>query len=76
VVCIGAVTPRGVSRIVSRLGTAGPVSVPRTDVDFVVTEYGAASLRGRTVEERARSLISIAHPGHRDRLAQEWNAQN
>lgn len=54
------------SRIVATLG--GPVSTPRSDVDVVVTEYGAAELRGRTLRERAKALIAIAHPGQRDGL--------
>jgi acyl-CoA hydrolase len=38
------------------------VTVPRTYVDFVVTEFGIAELRGKTVQERARALCEIAHP--------------
>ena len=45
-----------------------PVTVPRTYVDFVVTEFGAAELRGRTVQERAAALCEIAHPEFRDEL--------
>jgi acyl-CoA hydrolase len=37
-------------------------------VDHVVTEHGVAQLRGRSIAERARRLIAIAHPDHRDRL--------
>ena len=44
------------------------VTVPRTFVDFVVTEHGAANLQGKTERERARALIAIAHPDHRERL--------
>ena len=44
------------------------------DTDVVVTEYGAADLRGLDHQERARALISIALPDHRDRLAQQWHA--
>lgn len=54
------------SRIVAALG--GPVSTPRSDVDVVVTEYGAAELRGRTLRERAKALITIAHPDQRESL--------
>lgn len=57
-----------ISRIVPRL--SGPVTTPRTDVDIVVTEHGAADLRGRTLPERARRMIAIAHPGQRDALEQ------
>jgi acyl-CoA hydrolase len=44
------------------------VTTPRSDVDVIVTEYGAAHLRGCPFAERARRLIAIAHPGHRESL--------
>ena len=40
-------------------------------VDKIVTEWGVAELRGRSVRERARNLISIAHPDHREELRSE-----
>ena len=45
------------------------VSLSRNDVDYVVTEYGAVRLRGLNLEERARRLISIAHPKFRAELS-------
>ena len=62
-------TARGgqTSRICKQLN--GPVTTPRSDVDVVVTEYGAADLRGLSLTERARALRAIAHPEHRDALA-------
>jgi acyl-CoA hydrolase len=54
------------SRIVARLG--GPVSIPRHDIDVVVTEYGAADLRGASTEERARRIAAVAAPQHRAAL--------
>jgi acetyl-CoA hydrolase len=44
------------------------VTTPRSDVDVIVTEYGAADLRGLTLSERARALTAIAHPKHREAL--------
>jgi len=55
-----------VSRIVPRLH--GPVTTPRNDVQIVVTEFGYADLRGRSLAERASALIAIAHPDFRDAL--------
>ena len=49
----------------------GAASVPRHLADFVVTEYGVASLMGKTERERAKQLISIAHPDHRADLKAE-----
>jgi acyl-CoA hydrolase len=53
------------SRIVPKLPTGSIVTSPRHQVDVVVSEYGAAELAGRTVEERARALAEIAHPEDR-----------
>lgn len=59
-------TRRGRSTIVPRPLV---VTTARTDVDLVVTEHGVADLRGRSDEERARLLVEIAHPDHREALA-------
>jgi acyl-CoA hydrolase len=56
------------SRIVPRLSPGTMVTTPRHQVDIVITEYGAASLRGRTVRERVEALIAIAHPDFRAEL--------
>jgi acyl-CoA hydrolase len=63
-------TARGgtVSRIVPMLAAGTAVSIPRNDIHWVVTEYGAADLRGRSLDERARLLIAIAHPDFRESL--------
>ncbi len=57
-----------VSRIVPALPPGTPVTVPRTFVDYVVTEHGIASLRGKSVRERAGALIELAHPDFRAEL--------
>lgn len=48
---------------------SGPVSIARSDAGIIVTEYGAADLRGRTLSERTEALIAIAHPDLREDLA-------
>jgi acyl-CoA hydrolase len=55
-----------ISRITTNL--SGPVTTARSDVDVIVTEFGAAELRGQTLGERARRLVAIAHPDFRDEL--------
>jgi acyl-CoA hydrolase len=55
-----------VSRIAVNL--SGPVTTARSDVDVIVTEFGAAELKGQTLAERARRLIAIAHPNFRESL--------
>lgn len=57
-----------VSRIVTTLSPGTTVTSPRHQVDVVITEYGVAELRGRTVRERALALAEIAHPDFRDGL--------
>src|SRR5215469_15609490 len=56
------------SRIVARLAD-GVVTTPRAEADLVVTEYGIAELRGRTLAERAHALIAVADPNFRSALA-------
>ena len=63
------------SSIVPRLGTGTPVSVGYADVDFVVTEYGVAALRGLSTRQRADALIALARPEHREALAREFVSQ-
>ena len=46
----------------------------KNTVDKVVTEWGVAELRGRSIRQRTAALIAIAHPDHRDRLAAEARA--
>jgi len=59
------------SRIVGTLTTGNIVTTPRTDMMYVVTEYGIVNLKGKSVAERAKALISIAHPDFREDLARE-----
>ena len=66
-------TARGgtVSRIVATLAPGTHVTTGKNDVDYVVTEYGVARLRGQSARARARALIDIAHPDFRDQLAED-----
>jgi 4-hydroxybutyrate CoA-transferase len=50
------------SRIVASLDPGSPVTAPRSAVDYVVTEYGIATLRGKTIRQRIGELIAVAHP--------------
>ncbi len=59
------------SRITSHLQEGAGVVTTRAHVRTVVTEFGVAELWGKSLRERARALIAIAHPDHRDRLAYE-----
>lgn len=57
------------SKIVAALAPGSVVTTPRFCIDCVVTEYGVARLRGKTLWQRAEALIAIAHPKFRDELA-------
>jgi acyl-CoA hydrolase len=63
-----------VSRIVPQLAAGDVVTTPKNTVDMVVTEFGVAALRGRSIRERTRALIDVAHPqfrGDLERAARE-----
>jgi acyl-CoA hydrolase len=62
---------KAISRIVPQLSSP-TVSIPRYDVDTVITEYGVAELRGRSLEDRATALIAVADPVHSETLSAAW----
>jgi acyl-CoA hydrolase len=67
-VLLRSLTRDGRGRIRSQLSDGSVVTTPKNTVDHVVTEWGVAELRGRSLDERARALIRIAHPSTRDDL--------
>jgi 4-hydroxybutyrate CoA-transferase len=71
VIALPGMAKGGVSRIVPTLKQGAAVTTSRNDVDYVVTDYGVASLKGKTVRERMRSLIGIAHPDAREDLSRK-----
>lgn len=72
-VCLASTARRGtVSRIVPALTHEGLCTLPRYLADTVVTEHGVAQVRHLSLDERARALIGIAAPEHRDSLTQAW----
>jgi len=68
IIALPSVTSRGDSRIVSRLKDGAGVVTTRAHVQYVATEFGVADLKGKSLRERARALIAIAHPDHRESL--------
>lgn len=60
-----------VSRIVARHPEGSPVTIPRYLAEYVITEYGIARLRGKTLKQRAQELTSVAHPDFRTELTKE-----
>ena len=71
VVCLSTLHEDGRSRIRPALAEHEAVTIPRSDVHYVVTEYGAAYLFGRSLRERAVALIELAHPSVRENLLAE-----
>ncbi len=61
-----------VSRIVATLTPGAAVTTSRNDVDYVITEYGIAHLKGKTIAQRAEALTAIAHPDFRDQLCADF----
>jgi acyl-CoA hydrolase len=75
IIAITSRTKSGTSRIVPSLHEGAGVVTTRADVHFVATEYGVADLYGKSLGERAKALIAIAHPEDRESLQRDW-AQN
>ena len=71
IIAMPSVTGKGVSKIVPVLTQGAGVVTPRSQVHWVVTEFGAVNLFGKSLEERARLLCSIAHPSAREEL-ERW----
>ena len=67
-IALASRTKKGMSKIVPTLHPGAGVVTPRADVQWVVTEYGYVNLFGKSLQERARLLISIAHPDDREAL--------
>src|ERR687893_2357933 len=70
IICLASTTDAGASRIKPLLEAGDGVGITRSDVHYVVTEYGVAYLFGKSIRERAVSLIDIAHPSWREELLQ------
>ena len=71
IIAIASRAKDGTSKIVPSLDFSSGVVTPRADVQWIVTEYGAVNLRGKSLQERAKLLISIAHPEDREMLEKE-----
>ena len=62
-----------ISKIVPFIAQGAPVTTSRVDVDFVITEHGIAELKGKSLRQRAKALIEVAHPDFRADLRAEYN---
>lgn len=71
IIALPSTTRKGESKIVSQLKPGAGVVTTRAHVHYVVTEYGMANLYGKNLHQRAKALIEIAHPDHREELAKD-----
>lgn len=72
IIALPSVTRKGISRIVPFLKNGAGVVTTRAHVHYVVTEYGIANLYGKTIKERVKALVSIAHPNHREEIEKSY----
>ncbi len=79
IIAMPSTTGKGLSRIATTLNQGAGVVTTRAHARYIVTEYGIADLYGRSIRDRARQLIGLAHPDHRERLEREvfetWNVK-
>jgi len=72
IIAITSRSAKGVPRIVPQLKCGAGVVTTRAHVHYIVTEYGVADLFGKTLGERAKALINVAHPDDREALGRAW----
>ncbi|GAA4420833.1 acetyl-CoA hydrolase/transferase C-terminal domain-containing protein [Nibrella viscosa] len=71
IIALPSVTKKGESKIVPFLKEGAGVTTTRAHVHYIVTEYGIANLYGQNLRQRARALLNIAHPDHRETLERQ-----
>jgi 4-hydroxybutyrate CoA-transferase len=71
IIALPSITSNGQSRIVAELKQGAGVVTTRANVHYIVTEYGIAYLYGKSLRERTKALIAIAHPMHREMLERQ-----
>lgn len=71
IIAMPSVTSKGISKIVPYLKEGAGVTTTRAHVHYIATEYGIVNLYGKNLKQRAKALISIAHPNHREQLEKE-----
>ena len=72
IIALPSTTKSGISRIVPSLNIGAGVVTTRAHVHYIVTEYGIANLYGRTLKQRAKLLVDIAHPDHRETIDKQY----
>ena len=73
IIALPSVTAKGVNKIVPMLNQGAGVVTTRAHVQYIVTEYGIADLYGKTLKQRAKAMIDIAHPDFREQIEKEYH---
>ena len=73
IIALPSVTSKGESRIVPFLKQGAGVVTTRGHIHWVVTEFGSVNLFGKNLKQRAKALIEIAHPDHREKLQRAYH---
>ena len=72
IIALPSITRKGISRIVPSLNPGAGIVTTRAHVHYVVTEYGIANLYGKTINDRVKALVAIAHPEHRETIDKQY----
>ncbi|MBE9488913.1 MAG: acetyl-CoA hydrolase/transferase family protein [Bacteroidetes bacterium] len=72
IIALPSITKNGISRIVPSLKPGAGVVTTRAHVHYIITEYGIANLFGKTIKERVKALVNLAHPDHREAIDKEY----
>ncbi len=72
IIALPSVTKNGLSRIVPSLKPGAGVVTTRAHVHYIITEYGIANLYGKTIKDRVKALVNIAHPEHRETIDRQY----
>ena len=71
-IAMPSTTNKGITRIVPFLNPGAGVVTTRAHVQYIVTEYGVADLYGKTIKQRVKALVNIAHPDHQEKIEREY----
>ncbi len=72
IIAMPSTTHKGISRIVPFLNKGAGVVTTRAHIHYVVTEFGVANLYGKTIQQRVKELVRIAHPDHQEKIEKEF----
>ena len=72
IIALPSITNKGISRIVPSLKPGAGVVTTRSHVHYVITEYGVANLYGKTIKQRVKALVNIAHPDYRESIDRQY----